>query len=316
MSKISTFFYQIGQGFIGIIRNVVMSSASVLVLVSCMLIVGTFYLVIDNISVNLKSTDDINLIKVIIPDELTDEQDAKIWSDVNALQKEMPVIRNAVFFTKAQNIERYRENNPDMTGVLEIYDETNNPLPASIEITFTSFADPSFEMDQVYQLKNKLEEIENIENDDIQENIALYDKVTSVTDTLSMVALYMMIILLLVALFVIMNTIKLGMHSRRHEIMFMRYVGATKSFIRTPFIIEGIIIGIVSAAIAYGLQFYIYNYIIADILASNVTVNSASLINLAPFDNYRTLLIYGFLGIGFFAGVISSSLSIKKYLKV
>ncbi|HBR30957.1 MAG TPA: hypothetical protein DD733_02625, partial [Clostridiales bacterium] len=77
-----------------------------------------------------------------------------------------------------------------------------------------------------------------------------------------------------------------------------------------------IIIGLISAAVAYGLQFYVYNYIIADILTENSTINSASIIELAPFENYRTLLIYGFLGIGFFAGVVSSSLSIKKYLKV
>ncbi len=215
-----------------------------------------------------------------------------------------------------QNLQIYREKNPKLSDYLVIFNEDDNPLPASIEITFTSFTDPDFEMDEVYQLKNKLEEIENIHNEDIHENIALYDKVTSVTDTLTMVALYMLVILLLVSLFVIMNTIKLGMHSRRHEIMFMRYVGATKSFIRTPFIIEGIIIGLISAAVAYGLQFYVYNYIIADILTENSTINSASIIELAPFENYRTLLIYGFLGIGFFAGVVSSSLSIKKYLKV
>lgn len=316
MRRISTFFYHIGQGFIGIVRNIVMSSASVLVLVSCMLIVGTFYLVIDNISVNLKSTDDINLIKLYISDDLTDEQDTKILSDVMTIKEEMNNVEAVEFFTKAQNLERYRETNSDLTNVLDIYNETNNPLPASIEITFTSFADTNFKMDEVYQLKSKLEAIENVENADIKENIALYDKVTSVTDTLSMVALYMMIILLLVSLFIIMNTIKLGMHSRRHEIMFMRYVGATKSFIRTPFIIEGIIIGLISSAIAYGLQFYIYNYLLTDILANNTTINSVSIIDLVPFENYQSLLIYGFLGIGLLTGILSSCLSIKKYLKV
>ncbi|MDD4164875.1 MAG: permease-like cell division protein FtsX [Eubacteriales bacterium] len=316
MRKIGTFFYHIGQGFIGISRNIVMSSASVLVLVSCMLIVGTFYLVIDNFSVNLKSTDNINMIKITIPDELTDDQVTRVFSDVLELKEKLDNVEKVEFFTKMQNLQIYREKNPKLSDYLVIFNEDDNPLPASIEITFTSFTDPDFEMDEVYQLKNKLEEIENIHNEDIHENIALYDKVTSVTDTLTMVALYMLVILLLVSLFVIMNTIKLGMHSRRHEIMFMRYVGATKSFIRTPFIIEGIIIGLISAAVAYGLQFYVYNYIIADILTENSTINSASIIELAPFENYRTLLIYGFLGIGFFAGVVSSSLSIKKYLKV
>ncbi|HBR30956.1 MAG TPA: hypothetical protein DD733_02620, partial [Clostridiales bacterium] len=236
MRKIGTFFYHIGQGFIGISRNIVMSSASVLVLVSCMLIVGTFYLVIDNFSVNLKSTDNINMIKITIPDELTDDQVTRVFSDVLELKEKLDNVEKVEFFTKMQNLQIYREKNPKLSDYLVIFNEDDNPLPASIEITFTSFTDPDFEMDEVYQLKNKLEEIENIHNEDIHENIALYDKVTSVTDTLTMVALYMLVILLLVSLFVIMNTIKLGMHSRRHEIMFMRYVGATKSFIRTPFI--------------------------------------------------------------------------------
>lgn len=319
MRKISTFFYHLGQGFIGIFRNGVMSTASVLVLVSCMLIVGTFYIVIDNLDRNLKSIDDINLICIYLDDELTEEQINYIDGQIDKIGQELGNIVDYKLYSKTDNLERYKKNKDENADFLKFYNEHNNPLPNSFEIHFTSFSDPEFKMDDVYKLKNRLDEIENIDNDDIKENIELYDKVTGVSNTLTMIGIWMMAILLIVATFVIMNTIKLGMHSRRNEIVFMRYVGATKRFIRTPFIIEGIIIGIFSAGISLGLQYYIYQYIISDAFSGSTgvldSVESVAAIEFAPFSEYIKLLALVFLGLGFFSGVIASSISIKKYLK-
>ena len=321
MRKISTFFYQIGQGFVGVVRNGVMSTASVLVLVSCMLIVGTFYMVIDNIDRNLKSIDDINVISIYLSDELDEEQIGVIEQKIRKIGEELGNIEQCRRYTKAENLERYKAKAGADADFLNFYNDLNNPLPNSFEIHFTSFSAPNFHMDDVYKLKNRLEGIENISNSDIKENIALYDKVTGLNNTLTLVAGWMMAILLVVSLFVIMNTIKLGLHSRRNEIAFMRYCGATKSFIRTPYIIEGIIIGIISAGIAFGLQYYIYEYIITDVMTGGTgsvldSLDTVTALNIAPFSEYVYLLGAAFLGLGFFAGVISSSISLKKHLKV
>jgi cell division transport system permease protein len=318
MKRLSTFVYHIRQGIVGIFRNGIMSITSTLVLVSCMIIVGTFYMIIDNIDRNLKSIEDINVITIYLADTLTEEQIKKIDADIEKLKNELGTIKEKTYYTKSQNLERYKQKSGTDAEFLEQYNDDNNPLPNSFEIKFTSFSDPSFKMEDIYTLKNRLDGIENIESKDIKENLSLYNKVTSVNNTLTIVAIWMMAILLVVSIFIIYITIKLGMHSRRHEISFMRYVGATKTFIRTPFIIEGILIGLFSAGISIGAQYYIYTYLITDILTEKSIIDvaqSSSLITFAPFGDYVKLLIIAFIGLGLFAGVIASSLSIKKYLK-
>jgi len=317
MKMLSTFLYHLRQGIVGIFRNGIMLITSSLVLISCMIIVGTFYMIIDNIDRNLKSIDDINIITIYLSDDLTDEQIDKIEADIKALQQELNTIKSYQRFSKADNLRRYKERAGADTEFLEQYTDENNPLPNSFEIRFTSFSDPNFKMEDIYALKNRLDQIENIESKDIKENLTLYSKVTSVNNTLTIIAIWMMLILLLVSIFIIYITIKLGMHSRRHEITFMRYVGATKSFIRTPFIIEGIIIGLFSAGLSVLAEYYIYTYLIMDILTDKALVGAetSSLITFAPFGDYIKLLAIAFVGLGLFAGIVASSLSIKKYLK-
>ncbi len=265
MKKISSMFYLIGQGFVGVFRNGVMTTASLLVLVSCMLIVGTFYIVIDNIDKNLKSSDRINIINIWLPDELEESEIEHIETKIKDISKELGNIEQWERYSKEENLEKFKERAGEDT--LEfLKDKDINPLPASIEIHFTSFSDPKFNMDDVYKLKQRLLGIEGLSDENVKEDIELYNKVTGLNKTLTLVALWMMIILLVVSLFVIMNTIRLGLHARRNEINFMRYCGATKSFVRTPFLIEGVLIGIASAAIALGLQYYIYEYIIVDVI--------------------------------------------------
>ncbi len=314
MKMLNNFVYHLRQGFVGIFRNGIMSITSTLVLVSCMIIVGTFYMIIDNIDKNLKSIEDINLITIFLSDNLTDEQIDKIEEDIKSLQKELNTIKSYERFSKFQNLERYKAKAGEDAEFLNQYNEENNPLPNSFEIRFTSFSDPNFKMEDIYALKNRLEQIENIDTKDIKENLSLYNKVTSVNNTLTVIAIWMMAILLVVSIFIIYITIKLGMHSRRHEITFMRYVGATKTFIRTPFIVEGVIIGLFSAGLSLAAQYYIYTYLLTDITLDSVG-ETMSLINFAPFDDYIRMLAIAFVGLGLFAGVVASSLSIKKYLK-
>ncbi len=314
MKMLNNFFYHLRQGIVGIFRNGIMSITSTLVLVSCMIIVGTFYMVIDNIDKNLKSIEDINVITIYLSDNLTEEEIKKIDSDIDALQNELGTIKEKKYFTKLENLERYKSKAGEDAEFLDQYNEENNPLPNSFEIRFTSFSDPNFKMEDIYTLKNRLDQIENIDTKDIKENLSLYNKVTSVNNTLTIIAIWMMAILLVVSIFIIYITIKLGMHSRRHEITFMRYVGATKTFIRTPFIIEGIIIGLFSAGLSLAAQYYIYTYLITDITLVSAG-ETMSLINFAPFNDYIKLLIIAFVGLGMFAGIVASSLSIKKYLK-
>ena len=118
-----------------------------------------------------------------------------------------------------------------------------------------------------------------------------------------------MIILFVVSIFVIMNTVKLSVYARRQEIGIMRYVGATNWFISMPFIVEGMIIGVVASGIAYVIQFYMYKYV------QKMMLTDIEMISVIPFGEVRVYVIAGFFFIGILTGVVGSLISLRKYLK-
>lgn len=352
--KPSTFFYNIGQGFKGVFRNRVMTTASVLVLIACMILVGTFYLVIDTIDRNFKAINNLNVIEVMLDKDYGEAEIVEIGKELAEICDESPIIdwsienwNDNVSLLKDDNF-KYISPDEHLEIMLEMYDEdwikaifefdakhghdegthegiTNsiedNPLRASYRITFVNLSD----FDEVTRVKTKIDEIHfNDENglevdaiatEDIKDNIELYGNVMSIKNTLYIAGAWLMAIFLLISLFVIMNTIKLGVYARRNEITFMRLCGATKSFIRMPFIVEGIIIGIFSASVSFAIEFYLYEYLLKDIISSATGAAGGGGIISAPFSEYAWLLAIGFAAIGLFAGIISSSISLKKYLK-
>ena len=197
----------------------------------------------------------------------------------------------------------------------------DNPLRASYRITFINLSD----FDEVTRVKNRIDEISFVDDngiktdavatENIKDNIELYGNVMSIKNTLYIVGLWLMAIFLLISLFVIMNTIKLGVSARENEIKFMRLCGATKAFIRMPFIVEGIIIGLFSAVVSFGLEYLLYERVLKDIISSATGTDGAVGIISADFVEYMPVLAIGFVAIGLFAGVIASSISMKKFLK-
>ncbi|MCI5960436.1 MAG: permease-like cell division protein FtsX [Ruminococcus sp.] len=295
MKKIRSFFYLLGQGFIGVFRNSIMTTASVLVLVCCMLVMGTFGLVVKVIEKNFEQVDDLNVIVAYLDKELDD-------TAISSLQTQIENMRNVTevrFVSKEQALERLKEKMGE-DDFLSYYGDEMNPLPDSFEI---AFSDP----DQAHLLLNSVEKLDGI--DSTSDKISLVERVSLITGGLMIIAWIMMAVLLVVSLFVIMNTIKLGVFARKSEITIMRYVGATGAFITMPFIVEGILIGIFAAVIASGIQYYLYSYVIGDIIVSY------RIGTMPPFSDYIGFIAAVFVGIGLFAGIIASSLSLKKYLK-
>ncbi|MGM9657708.1 MAG: cell division protein FtsX [Eubacteriales bacterium] len=327
MKHISTFFYHVGQGFTGVFRNPVMSTASMLVLICCMLITGTFYLVIDNINRNFKALDDLNVMIVWIDDDTGDSDvsadestqdddtsgspadnretavfDEETLDAIRALDH----VTDVYYVSKQEAFDELVATEGSDADFLQYFDaDTNNPLRASYRLTFESGTDT----ENIRYIKSALIDM-GFDKENISENIDLYDNLNNVKGALTTVALWLMAILFVVSLFVIMNSIRLGLFSRREEIQIMRYVGATNAFIRTPFVFEGIIIGLISAIIALGLQYYLYAQVISEI------VRKYSVVDIAPFGSYLLYIGAGFAVIGVFAGIFGSLISIRKYLKV
>ena len=309
--------YNFKQGVKGIFRNSIMSTASVLVLLSCMVIVGTFYLVIANIEENFRQIDNLNVIEVRMDTTYSDEQIEEIGKALEDIYAELDILEGEpVFVSKEEHLARFKEKWKDQEWS-EFFNETVNPLRPSYEVTFSN----TVEISAAAAIKTRIESIKfadgtfAVKSTDIYDCIELYENVTGVKQTLLMVGLWLMGILLLISLFVIMNTIKLGVFARRNEIMFMRYCGATKWFIRTPFLVEGVLIGLFSAALALGVEFLLYHFVLSGVVANMTEAISGGII-LSPYTDHMGLLAAMFGAIGLFAGLISGSISLKKYLKV
>ncbi len=324
MRLINNFFFHIGQGVKGIFRNPVMSTASLLVLVCCMVVTGTFALIIDNINKNFEALDDVNKMIVWL-DEKPEAEDGEVSGDAEESEapkpqynvhtqddktqkaiKDLEHVTDVVFMSKEEAFEEFVASEGSDAEFLEWFDpEENNPLRASYRITFEAGTDT----ENIRYIKKAIAEM-GFKEENIDENIDLYDSLINVKGALTTIGIWLLAVLFIVSLFIIMNSTRMGLHSRREEIQIMRYVGATNSFVRAPFVIEGIIIGIVSAAIALGIQYYLYAHIISGV------VRQYALITIAPFNNYLLFISVAFAAIGIFAGLFGSVISIRKYMKV
>ncbi len=324
MRLFSTFFYHVGQGIKGIFRNPVMTTASMLVLICCMVVTGTFALVIDNINRNFKALDEVNKMIVWLDDapeseestdadvsdtEETEKSEYNIYEydekTINAI-KALEHVVEVSYMSKEEAFEEFKNSEGADAEFLKWFDaETNNPLRASYRITFESETDT----ENIRYIKKAIEEM-GFAEENIKEDIELYDSLTNIKGVLTTVALWLLIALFVVSLFIIINSTRLGLHSRREEIQIMRYVGATNSFIRTPFVIESVTVGLVSAAIALGIEYYLYSQVISGV------VRRFEAITIAPFSEYVWFIAAAFAIIGVYAGLVGSLISIRKYLKV
>lgn len=289
--------YLIGQAFKGMWRNRVMSFASILVLTACLIVTGCFYLLTVNINYNLEDLGQLNQIVVYVNEEYNDAQISGVGLEIERLDNVAGVTRVTKEEALAEEKEKYAQDYPHLFDALA----NENPYRDSFIITY---ADNSL----VNELEAQLRLIEGIEKVNSRASVA--ESVESVKSAISIIFLGFMIVLFVVSLFVIITTVRLAVFSRREEIMIMRYVGAGRTFIVSPFIFEGIIVGIISAFIAYGLQRLIY------IGISNSVILHYEVLKVMPFAGLSRIVLGVFLLVGILTGVIGSWISARKYLKV
>jgi len=300
--KLRNIPHLIGQGFVSFWRNGAMTTAAILVLICCMLVLGSFYVVIDNLDKFIEDqSESIKTINAYVdssesPEEVNEKELALAGLATAANSN----IDYYVRITKEEALEEMK-NREGLEDILTEFDESNNPLPERFRIHFK-------DIDTVQSLMRDLEEIFGA--DKIKSEVGVYEKVNSISSTITLVGLWLMIILLVIAILIIMNTVKLTVFARRKDIAIMRYIGATSAFVVSPFIVEGILVGIIAAIISTGIQYYLYDEVFANI------VSSYNDINLVPVMDYLYVVPVAFLAIGIFAGVIASATSVKKHLDV
>lgn len=215
--------------------------------------------------------------------------------------KEMSNVSDVVFTSKTMALEEMKNKYSEYTDLFDRIQYGDNPLNDQFTVTYA-------DNESVSSLRYDLEHLDGkIYRVDCREDIAT--TLENVKNGVSFVFVWFLIILLVVSMFVIINTIKLAVFSRRQEIMIMRYVGATNWFIVLPFILEGVIIGVVSSIAASVLQYYAYLYVQTSVISDFAFIE---VLNYGGLWGYVTL---GFLAIGVVTGIIGSTISLNKYLK-
>ncbi len=288
--------YLTREGFRNIWVNRLLTLATVFVLVSCLVIVGSGTLLYLNISSALDTIGAQNVIMVFIEDNSTQEQ----MDSLKAQLFDLSNVDNVEFVSKEEAFERQKEGYGDKATLLDGL--SADILPDAYKVTVK---DVSLFQETVTEIKN-LEYVLHI-----RENSELAGRIASIRDAVSYVCLGVVLVLFFVSLFIVANTIRITIFNRRLEISIMKAVGATNTFIRWPFIVEGVLIGVFSAVVALGVEFAIYS--VACIWLSDVMAMIGG--NVVPFADYILHIFAIFVFIGVFIGSFGSVISLNKYLK-
>ena len=272
-----------------------MTMASVSVLVACMLIIGTAFMFAQNVSAFMAQIEQQNEIVAFIDEEVPEED----FQGLKARIAGMDGVSEVRFVTKDQALLDYRAQLGEDGAYLDSFSGEDNPLRDSFVIMIS-------DLDRFASISKSVSKMKEI--DHVRDSQDIVNVLLSLRNVVQILGIWIMVILGVVSLFIISNTIKIAMHNRRHEINIMKYIGATNRFIRWPFVLEGLFIGLLSAAVCFGLQWYIYTYVLGHLFTA------LNFITLVPFSQLYPAIIAIFVGIGVIVGGFGSAASIRKYL--
>ena len=294
--KGSSFTYLLKEGGRNIWVNRMMSLASIGILVSCMLLIGSAILLSINLNGMVNYVENQNEMVAF----LEDSADDTLVNAVKSALDQNDNVDSYAFVSREEALERYSEIVPD--SLLENLEaDKDEVFPLSFRITLKeSIA--------------KIESIPGIMQVNAPTNVA--ETVTGIKRAVYIGGSGIVVILLSVTLIIIANTIKVTVFNRRKEINIMKFVGATDLFIRMPFGVEGILLGVISACIAYLLLWGGYTYLIDYVQTQTATGFSAFLKNLVPFSQVAKQLFASFVTGGVAIGVFGSMIFVRKHLKV
>lgn len=292
-----TFFYTIKQAFLQFGRNFNMGLASIFAITAMLLILSVFFIAALNVNMAAEAIKgDYDSIEIYLKDDVKQEQaDAMI-----ATLTETDGVADAVYKSKDEAMKEFKTRWGDNGYLLDNLDK--NPLPNSIVIQIADLE----KADGIAKTASGLEGVE-----DVKYYKNTVDKLLKITQFIQWAAIIMMIFLIIVSIVVVSNTIKLTVFNRADEINIMKYVGATNWFIRGPFLVEGIIIGIISAAISVGLTAAIYHKLI-EMIGDQVF----SILNIPMFPEEFLIhnLAWIFVALGISIGACGSIISMRKFL--
>ena len=297
--SLSKLKYSFKEAKKNVIRNGLMSVASLFTIASCLLILGVFTLLSLNVNSITQQIKDQCEIQLYINTEATEERVSQIAEEI----KRVDNVKEISLFTKEDTLAYAKADMFDGNeGMLEGFDE-DNPFSDSYKIVLV-------DIERTTETVAELEKIADV--DKVVNKQDVVNTVVSLSGGVKKFTIAMMIVLLMVAIVIISNTVKLTVFNRRKEINIMKYIGATDRFIRIPFVLEGLIIGFSASVLAFLLVFWGY-FALVGYIGDKLNFGVVELISAGQV---APMLAAIFVVFGSLIGVVGSAISMRKHLHV
>ena len=294
--RLNNFGYLIKEGFRGIFLHGFMSFAAVIVTVACLVIVGSFSALAYNLDLMVEELNQTSEILVYIDSELSDAEAKSIGTKINLLDN----VLQATFVSREEALQNFiddHDGDSAFSGV-QASDLRHRFVVSLVDNT------------KMQQTDDQLKQLPGVAKTNAAYELA--EGFSTIQDVLHLVSMAVIAVLLVVSLLIISNTVKLAMYDRKDEIAIMKMVGATNSFIRLPFVVEGFTLGVIGAALAFGVMWLGYDAMIQKV----TSVDSLQLFSFVPFQELLIPMVAVFGAAGMFVGIVGSWTSIRKFMDV
>ena len=294
--------YLIGEGLKNIWLNRMMSIASVGVLMASMLLMGLAIAFSENVDRIMSTIESQNDVMIYLDDDLSDEQVQSVYEQIRSLDNINP--DETIYISSSQALEGVLETmGPEYEQYFDAYfGEGNTILPETVRASM-------IDLEQYDQTISAIENVDGVDSYDSSRDLAVI--LTTVRSAINTAGIWMIVLLSLISLVIIANTVRITMFNRKLEISIMKAVGATNGFIRFPFMVEGITLGIIASLLTVGVEYLLYKVAIRA-LEPIISILS---FNPVPFSNFMWIILLIFLALGIIAGLIASVITISKYLR-
>ena len=325
--KMTSVKYLVGEGFKNTWVNRLMSIASIGVLMACMVIIGLAILIAENVNMAIGNLEKQNVVMAymkdynwaLLEDTSKTENTSSEEPDQNGIRKSDYIIHNdeeakalcdqiakidnvaeVRFIPSEEGLKILRESMNEGKEQSQNILDGDNPLSCSAEIKMTDMAlfDKTVE---------KISELDGIY--EIESQSGLAETITAIKNGIGVAGVWIIAILMVIALVIVSNTIRVTMYNRKLEISIMKAVGATDTFVRIPFVVEGVVIGIISALLAEGILYFCYR------VATETIIKTLNTTDIVKYGDMAWILLGIFVSIGLFAGIIGSVIMLSKYLR-
>ena len=294
--KMNNFGYLLKEGVRSIFSHGLMSFASVCVTVACMIIVGSFSILMYNLNLMVEELNQTNEVICYVDSVYTDAEAKSVHSKINMIDN----VFRADYVSREQALENFIEDH-DNDAAFQGVD------PQDLRHRIVVVLEDNSKMKETVAL---LEQVDGVAMIDAEFELA--EGFTTISSVLGLVSTGIIAILLIVSLLIISNTVKLAMYDRKNEIAIMKMVGATNGFIRFPFMVQGFFLGILGAALAFGAEWFLYDGLVKKI----AEVDALGLFNFVPFGELLVPMVVVFGAAGLFVGVFGSISAIRKFMDV